>query len=91
MTITNQIRNVTRMTSEERGGVTWLRIEGDEWSDALTVYMPGPVADAMVEAWQMATDEQADAEERYWTSREPDDRYTMDGLRRQQDAARALK
>lgn len=77
----------------ESGGAgpdTFLLIVSSNGSNA-RVYMPGPVADAMVEAWMMATDEQADAEEAYWTTREPDDRYTDAGLRRTQDAARALK
>lgn len=89
MTISANLHRVSAMTAEQHGGATWLKITGESAVETFTVFMPLRQAELIAEAFDAY--HQPDAEERYWTTREPDDRYTMDGLRRQQDEARALK
>ena len=89
MTISANLRRVSAMSAEQRGGTAWLKITGESAVETITVFMPLRQAEMIAEAF--AAYNNSDAEEAYWTTREPDDRYTMDGLRRTQDEARALK
>lgn len=89
MTISANLHRVSAMTAEQHGGATWLKITGESAVETITVFMPLRQAEMIAEAF--AAYNNSDAEEAYWTSREPDDRYTDAGLRRTQDEARALK
>lgn len=70
MTISASMQSVSAMAAHHHGGTAWLCITGASALERINVFMPLRQAELISEAFNAYR--QPDAEERYWTTREPE-------------------